>query len=588
MKKIELFILRSYVGPLMMTFFICVFILVMQGLWRFSSDIVGKGLEFSVMAQLLFYVALQVVPMALPLAILLAALMTFGNLGENYELTALKASGISLWRIMRPIFVVTVLISITAFWFNNNVLPVANLKFYTLLSDVRSSSPEIEIKEKVYYDGVEDFRIMVDNKDEKTGMLYDLIIHDHRDKINKNMNVTMADSGHMDIHESLGFISLTLYDGVTYDEKVSINNGRLSERDRQMYRRDEFKVQKVQIRVAGLENVNAGAEQFYRAQDRMKDLVRLLHDTDSLVQREDSLKGNVRIQGLTANARRGRSYYKSDSAFSASIDTTKALVSLDSLAETLIPSRRKSAIETALRTAKSHWHNAEDHARIIGEEHEKINKHKMEQHRKFTMPIACLLFFFIGAPLGAIIRKGGLGMPLVVSVLFFIFYYVIDTFGGKMARESVWPVANGMWMSTGILLVIGVFLTYKSATDSDLFRSEVYSKFFRHLMPTYAIKKAKRNIVLAGLKRKWNRDSFGATDMPFTKEELLDIKNTLDLKKVQFNEIIELEKAAEKAGENTSEDELIQILTDRLMNSGDSDSRFLKLIRVLFRLNKNE
>lgn len=585
MKKIELFILRSYTGPLMMTFFICVFILVMQGLWRYADDIVGKGLEIPVMAELLFYVALQVVPLALPLAILLAALMTFGNLGENYELTALKASGISLWRIMRPLFFVTVIISITAFWFNNNVLPVANLRFYTILSDIKSARPEMEIKEKVYYDGVDKFRIKIDHKNEKTGMLYDLIIHDHRDQINRNMNVTIADSGHMEIHESLGTINLTLYNGVTYDEKVSMNNGRLSERDRQMYRHDEFQQQCIQIRVDGLQNTTGSAEAYLAKNDRMKDLVRLRHDADSLISREDSLINNIRTQGLTANARRSRSYYKSDSAYSAAIDTSRTTLSIDSLARTLKPSQLRLAVSTAVRAAKSHKHSAEDQCRIIGEEHIKVNRHLMEQHRKFTMPIACLLFFFIGAPLGAIIRKGGLGLPLVISVLFFIFYYVIDTFGGKMARESVWPVANGMWMSTAILLAIGVFLTYKSATDSDLFRSEVYAKFFRHIMPTYFIKKTKRAIVVSKLRRKWNRTDLYAE---YSVEELRDIKFTLDSKKVQFAEIIEREKAAEKAGENVDENELYQIMTEKLRSVSSSDSRLSRFIRTLFRLNKDE
>ena len=191
-----------------MTFFISLFILVMQGLWRYVDDIVGKGLDFSVMAELLFYVSLQVVPMALPLSILLAALMTFGNLGENYELTAMKASGVSLFRIMKPLIAVTFLISCVAFWFSNNVLPVANLKFYSLLYSVRQARPELELKEKVYYDGVDGFRIKIDHKDRKTGMLYDLIIHDHRDRINRNINVTMADSGFMEIDDKAGLIRL--------------------------------------------------------------------------------------------------------------------------------------------------------------------------------------------------------------------------------------------------------------------------------------------------------------------------------------------------------------------------------------------
>ena len=269
MKKLHKFVLLNYAGPLAMTFFISLFILVMQGLWRYVDDIVGKGLEISVMAELLFYVSLQVVPMALPLAILLAALMTFGNLGENYELTAMKASGISLFRIMRPMTVVTIIVCFLAFWFSNNVLPVANLKFYSLLYSVRQQRPELELKERVYYDGVDGFRIKVEHKDRETGMLYDLIIHDHRDRVNRNVNVTMADSGLMDIDSKAGMIRLVLFSGVTYDEKVALSNKRLTDRDRLMYRHDEFNQEVFQIKVDGLD-FSRTSEDAFKTNDRMK------------------------------------------------------------------------------------------------------------------------------------------------------------------------------------------------------------------------------------------------------------------------------------------------------------------------------
>jgi len=475
MKKLHKFILKSYAGPLAMTFFITVFILVMQGLWRYADDIVGKGLEVSVMLELLFYVALQVVPMALPLAILLAALMTFGNLGENYELTAIKASGISLFRIMRPLVVLTVILSLVAFWFSNNVLPVANLKFYTLLYSVRQARPELEIREKVYYDGVDGFRIKIDHKDPKSGMMYDLIIHDHRDKVNRNVNVTMADSGKMDIDDNLGVIILTLYDGVTYDEKVSFGNGRMTDRSRQMYRHDEFSEQTVVVKVDGLD-FSRSDESLFKTSDRMKNLDQLRHDSDSLRSVRDSISRDIQVQSSTYSMRKVRHRYDSDSLYSAVIDTM-SVVSLDSIIKTIKDSELRSSLETATRSARTHKQFVDERKIQYGAEQLKLNRHEMEQHRKFTMPVACLLFFFVGAPLGAIIRKGGLGMPVVVSVFFFIFYYVTDTFGGKCAREGVWPVMAGMWMSTAILALIGSFLTYKSATDSALFKSEAYQKW---------------------------------------------------------------------------------------------------------------
>lgn len=483
MKKLHIFILKSYAGPLALTFFISVFILVMQGLWRYANDIVGKGLDVSVMLELLFYVSLQVVPMALPLAILLAALMTFGNLGENYELTAIKASGISLFRIMRPLITLTVIVSITAFWFSNNVLPVANLRFYTLLYSVRQARPELEIKEKIYYDGVDGFRIKIDRKDPKTGMMYDLIIHDHRDKINRNINVTMADSGKMDIDDASGVIKLTLYDGVTYDEKVAFSNSRLSERTRQMYRHDEFTQQVVQVKVEGLDFSRID-DSALKTSDRMKNLDQLSHDRDSLVEVRDRLTSAINSLSSTYQMCKVKSRYSSDSLYNQAI-VSATVISVDSIVATLTDVQLGNALETALRQARNNKQYIDSQKNNIDEEQIKINRHEMEKHRKFTMPIACLLFFFIGAPLGAIIRKGGLGMPLVISVLFFIFYYVIDTFGAKLARESAWPVPAGMWLSTATLAVIGSFLTYKSATDSALFKSETYQKVFSKIADVF-------------------------------------------------------------------------------------------------------
>ncbi len=474
MKKLHKFVLLNYSGPLAMTFFISLFILVMQGLWRYVDDIVGKGLDLSVMAELLFYVSLQVVPMALPLAILLASLMTFGNLGENYELTAMKASGISLFRIMRPMIIVTGIVAAMAFWFSNNVLPVANLKFYSLLYSVRQQRPELELKERVYYDGVDGFRIKVGHKDRQTGMLYDLIIHDHRDRVNRNINVTMADSGLMDVDNKAGMIRLTLFSGITYDEKVATGNKRLTDRDRQMYRRDEFAREVFQIKVDGLD-FSRTSEDAFKSNDRMKDLALLRRDRDSLLVRRDSLTRLLLADARTHTLKRVANRYKNDTLLVAAIDTA-GVIGVDSLSRSLKARKLQTAMQNALRMARANKQTVDERKMNFDNEQLKINRHQMEMHRKFSLPVACLLFFFIGAPLGAIIRKGGLGTPIVISVLFFIFYYVIDTFGAKMAREGVWHVWCGMWLSTSVLALIGGFLTYKSATDSALFRSEAYAR----------------------------------------------------------------------------------------------------------------
>ncbi|MCI5981500.1 MAG: LptF/LptG family permease [Marinilabiliaceae bacterium] len=474
MKKLHKFVLLNYAGPLAMTFFISLFILVMQGLWRYVDDIVGKGLEISVMAELLFYVSLQVVPMALPLAILLAALMTFGNLGENYELTAMKASGISLFRIMRPMTVVTIIVCFLAFWFSNNVLPVANLKFYSLLYSVRQQRPELELKERVYYDGVDGFRIKVEHKDRETGMLYDLIIHDHRDRVNRNVNVTMADSGLMDIDSKAGMIRLVLFSGVTYDEKVALSNKRLTDRDRLMYRHDEFNQEVFQIKVDGLD-FSRTSEDAFKTNDRMKNMEQLSHDRDSLLWRTDSITDVVKVDVKNYTLKKFNYKQRTDSTLAMAIDTS-GTICLDTIINRLTLRKLHTQMQTALRIVRGNKQIVDERMVSYQTEHLKVNRHEMEMHRKFTLPVACLLFFFIGAPLGAIIRKGGLGTPIVISILFFIFYYVIDTFGAKMAREDVWPVWSGMWLSTSVLAVIGAFLTYKSATDSALFKSEAYAR----------------------------------------------------------------------------------------------------------------
>ncbi|PZX12866.1 lipopolysaccharide export system permease protein [Breznakibacter xylanolyticus] len=481
MKRLHLFILKSFLGPLAMTFFISLFILVMQFLWKYVDELVGKGLEWYVMAELLFYASLQVVPMALPLAILLASLMTFGNMGEHYELTALKAAGISLPRIMKPLMVFILMVAGAAFWFSNNLLPVANLKLYSLLYDVRQTRPELDIKEKVFYDGIEDFSIKIEDKDRETNMMHDIMIYDHRDKLSRNSNVTIADSGKLQVSEDKKFMILTLYNGVRFDEKVAQEKRRLRDRELQSFRTDIFESQTALIELQGFDFTRSD-EGFFKSSDRMKNLVQLRVD-------EDSIQKIKTMQVTDLSERMKRTHFKRVRyAFSPgqknAIDSAMAevtVVPLDSAMSALTAEKQRNAYEGALRAARENRQMIEDQNRFIEKEETKIVRHQMERHRKFTLPFACIIFFFIGAPLGAIIRKGGLGMPVVISVLFFILYYVINTTGEKMARESIWETWQGMWLSSGILLVVGAFITYKSSTDSALLNSDAYTIFFQKL-----------------------------------------------------------------------------------------------------------
>jgi lipopolysaccharide export system permease protein len=480
MKKLHQFILKSFIGPLLMTFFISLFILVMQFLWKYVDDMVGKGLEWYVLAELLFYASLQVVPMALPLAILLASLMTFGNMGENYELTAIKSAGVSLPKIMMPLFILIGIISYGAFKFSNNMLPVANLKLFSLLYDVRQTRPELDIKERIFYDGVQGFSIKINKKDPKSGMLYDLMIYDKRDQISRNTNVTLADSGLLKISPDKKYMVLTLYSGVRYDEKTNQDKRQMRPREKQSFRTDVFSSQTAMIELSGYD-FSRSDEGLFKTSDKMKNLTQLKKDKDSLEVGRTVLVNEIGGRIKNNYFVRARHLSTVDTVTMLTpIDKAKS-VNADSLWASYDARRQNSILTSALQQARNVKTNSEEQVRSIEREDVKIWRHKIETNRMFTLPFACLVFFFIGAPLGAIIRKGGLGMPVVISVLFFILYYIVNTFGEKMAREGLWEPWQGMWLSSFVLLPIGAFLTYKSATDSVLLNADAYVLFFRKI-----------------------------------------------------------------------------------------------------------
>jgi lipopolysaccharide export system permease protein len=462
-----------------MTFFIAMFILVMQFLWRYVDDLVGKGLEWSVLLELLFYASLQVVPMALPLAILLASLMTFGNLGENYELTALKAAGVSLPRIMMPLILLTVVISGMAYAFSNNVLPVANLKLVSILHGIRETRLELDIKERVFYQGVDDFSIKVEKKDRETNMLREVMIYDHRNRQAANSNVTVADSGKLQISTDKKYLLLTLYDGIRYDEQIGFEVGdkkQQQKKDSWMYRTDKFKEQIAIIQLQGFD-FSKTDENLFRGGDRMKNLKQISHDLDSIRKERQVFVASLEDRSSHLHFNRMR---EPRGERLAVIDSA-VVVDADSVFSSLDGNLRMMVVQNAIRSARDHKQTIDDQMRFIEREDVRIRRHQMEYHRKFTLSFACLIFFFIGAPLGAIIRKGGLGMPVVISIFFFVVYYIIDTMGGKFAREGVWLVYQGMWLSSAVLMPVGVFLTYKSATDSALLNADAYYSNLRKL-----------------------------------------------------------------------------------------------------------
>lgn len=480
-KRLYTFVLQSFLPLFLMTFFICLFIVLMQFLWRYVDDLVGKGLELSVIGELFFYAALTMVPMALPLAVLLASLMTFGNLGERVELTAMKAAGVSLLKAMRPLIVLIVLIAIGAFFFQNNVLPVAQTKMWTLLFSMRQKTPEAEIPEKVFYDQLPGLNIYVQHKDPESGMLYDVMIYDISRGF-ENSRILIADSGKMAVTEDQSHIYLQLHHGSQF-ENLRESTGQTSAAD-MPYRREQF--DEKSIIVAFDTNFSRMDESGMRNQYVGKNITELQATIDSLNVKVDSA-GYVRGRALVETPLLGIDYYKRvmvDGELVNEINPPVTLVEpldLDSLVNIAQGTMARTYYNQAINKAKRLQQTYEFERLTMDDTRKNIRRHAIEMHKKFTLSFACIIFFFIGAPLGAIIRKGGLGMPLIISVFLFIVYYIIDNTGYKMAREGRIEVWEGMWLSSAVLLPLGIFFTYKAMRDSAVFNKDAYLNFFNRL-----------------------------------------------------------------------------------------------------------
>ena len=479
MKLLHKFIIKSFLGPFFMTFFICVFILLMQFLWKYIDDLVGKGLDWGIVSELLMYASFGLVPLAFPLAMLLASIMTFGNLGENYELVAMKASGISLFRIMRPLFVVALILTSIAFYFSNNILPKTNLKFYTLMYSVKQQKPEMVIKEGVFSNDMENYSIKVERKGKNNNMLYDVMIYNHADN-QGNVNVSISDSGKMEITQDKKFMSITLYNGQNYTEGTE---SRQSTAKRYPFRRESFQKEVINISMKDFE-FNRIDEKRYAGASKMMNVSQLTSQGDSVFK-------EYKLQ-----------LWRYLTAFSYISDVNRQVSWLSNPKDSLRinPNIKPDSIVDFDKTiaALSTFEKAALYQRVIGNvrsnslaltqqfdemymRKKSLNSYAMEWHRKFTLSFACLIFFFIGAPLGAIIRKGGLGMPVVVSILMFIAYYILMITGEKFAREDAWSMVGGMWLASFVFLPLGIWLTYKAATDSGVMNIESYQALFKRL-----------------------------------------------------------------------------------------------------------
>ena len=477
LKRLHILLLRSFVGPFALTFFIVIFIMVMQFLFKYINDLIGKGLEFPLVSEFLLYTTASMVPMALPLALLMAALITFGNLGEYYELTAMKSSGISLVRIMLPLIIVTIFLSIAAFAFANNVLPVANLKMRSLLYDIQRKRPAFQIVEGIFYNGIEGYSMRIDSKDPNSNMLYGIRIYDHTEK-KGNTFVTVADSGYMKVSSDDQYLIFTLFSGRSYAEVDAEHKNR-----REFtfpHRRDLFQEQTILIQLTGF-GLDRTDESLFKSNYSMMSLAMLKHYEDSFTREINNVHStldDVLINRTYYNYRRGspRMNRKSEED-----EFVLYHLNVDSFFSGLDARYQAQTIDQALTQARATMNTTNTTTTNSEAKTTRLRKYQIEIQRKFTLSLACLIFFFIGAPLGAIIRKGGLGMPTVISVLFFLAWYVLSMSGEQFARDSALSPFMGMWLSSAILLPIGIWLTYKSMTDSPLLNVETYTIFIRKI-----------------------------------------------------------------------------------------------------------
>jgi lipopolysaccharide export system permease protein len=455
-----------------MTFFISLFILLMQFLWKYVDDLVGKGLEWYIIAQLLFYASSTFVPLALPLAILLSSLMTFGNLGEYYELVAMKAAGISLRKIMMPLIVMSIMISLIAYYFSNNVLPIANLKFKSLLHDVQEQKLALDIKEGIFYNGLEGFTIRVGKKEKDDKTIRDIMIYDHRDK-KGNTNVTVADSGRMELTSGGLSLVFTLYSGYNYLERTDQRNYKQNRPSQKTKFREEVRT----FNLMDFEMTRTN-EDLFKNNYSMLNLRQLRKAEDSLVTQYHQTKERV-CRILVDDF-----YFYSviDSAILAEFEPGKAYTTdlLAGFSET----EKNELIDEAQDNFRKSRQVILNHANDLDSRERMIFKHQAELHRKYTLSVACFVLFFIGAPLGAIIRRGGLGLPAVVSVLFFVLFHIISITGEKSVKSGVVDANIGMWVAPVVLLPLGIFLTFKATTDSPLLDMDAWRKFFMKFFKT--------------------------------------------------------------------------------------------------------
>ena len=481
-KKLDIFIAKQFGLLFVATFFICQFVLMMQFLWRYVDELIGKGLSLEVLAQFFWYMGLMLMPQAFPLAILLSSLIAFGNLGESSELTAIKAAGISLMQAMRSLIVIVIAIACVSFYFQEVIGPKAFVSFRQLLISMKQKNPELEVPEGIFYDGIPGSNLYVQRKDLQTGTLYGIMIY----RMNggyEDAAIILADSGHIQATAEKKHLLLTLYSGEWFENMRQSGMGISANVP---YRRETFSTKRILLDFdSNLDMVEAGG---IAGAAQAKGMGRILHNLDSIREFNDSVGHQFYYEAHNTTFFQPQ-LKKADSVRVAE-EVRGGAVDFDSIYHALSGERKQVVVRTALNEAQMATSNLEFKADYSVYLNRQEREHQMEAINKVTLSLSCLIFFFIGAPLGAIIRKGGLGVPVIISVIVFIIFYILDSTGMKMARDDNWTVWFGKLLGTAVLSPIAVFFTYKATNDSTVFNIDLYKELLMRMLGL----RTKRNI----------------------------------------------------------------------------------------------
>lgn len=469
-KKLDKLILKSFIGPFIITFFIAFFVLMMQGLWKYLDDLVGKGLDFMTIGKFLWYVSASMLTLAMPIAILISSIMTFGNLGESFELVAIKSSGISLLRFMRPLVWVALLFCGITFIFANYVIPYANLKFVALYNDIFYKKPAFDLKEGVFFTHIPNYAIKAGKKDADGKTIRNVLIYEQNNPLQNNSII--AETGVMTVSADKKFLEFNLKNGTRYQE-----NGNPADTTTEFIRLGFSSFKKL-FDLSSLQKQNTN-DSIYRNNFKMLSARQINISLDSLYRMKDTMERRMtRTMALTL-------------PYTARFDSVKKTIPVNfskyNRFDSLLPDSARYRVKAAAITLASNLkYNIENSGNEIVNRRMEIRYHKIEWHRKFSLSMACFVLFFIGAPLGSIIRKGGLGMPLVFAIIFFLQFHLLNMFGEKFVKENLLPPFIGMWLAVIVLTPVGIFLTYKAMHDSQLFNKEYYNRAFKKVKNSFS------------------------------------------------------------------------------------------------------